>query len=53
MSTNTPLYKILMKVIKPQHVVVEGNRGVNWVGKDEAELATWALEPWYKDEGEA
>ena len=26
---------------------------MNWVGEDEAELATWALEPWYGDEGEA
>ncbi|PAV17576.1 hypothetical protein PNOK_0606200 [Pyrrhoderma noxium] len=53
MSTSTPLHKTLMEVIKPQRVAVERSGGVNWVGENEAELATWALKPWYGDEGEA
>ena len=53
MSTSTPLRKMLIEVIKPRHVAVEGSGGVNWVGENKTELAMWALEPWYRDEGEA
>ena len=52
-STSIPLCKMLMEVIKPQCIVVEESGGVNWVEENKAELAMWALELWYRDEGEA